>query len=218
MSSVTLYSNFSTDNITFSDVRKNKLGGKTVYMNTLEGQKILVQLPPLRAPFGLSVFTDAKTGQSSYSLPVSLDDPATLELFKQIDAKVFQYICDNSESVLGKKMSQDVIREALYKPLVQVATKGDYAPTLKLKVLADRSGTIIPEAYDTAHNQIGFDTIVKGDRLHTIIDISQIWVVDTKCGVTVRLQQVMKLPSVMIQGFSFQVPAEDDEECALSDN
>ena len=202
---------FSADLITFSDVRKNKLGGKTIYINTPSSGKILMQLPPLRAPFGLSIFTDSKTGQSSYSLPLSLDDPSILETFKAIDEKVFKFVADNSEAILGKKYSPELIREGLYKPLITVP-KGDYAPTLKLKVQVDRDGNFLPEAYDHMRNTIQFDTLSNGDRVHSIIDLSQIWVIDNKCGVSVRVQQIMKVPSSNLKGFAFQV--QDNEEDA----
>jgi hypothetical protein len=207
---------FSADLITFSDVRKNKLGGKTVFLNTPQSSKILMQLPPLRAPFGLSIYTDSKTGQSSYSLPLSLDEPGVLDMFKAIDEKVFKFVADNSESILGKKYSPELIREGLYKPIV-TQSKGDYAPTLKLKVQVDRDGNFLPEAYDNSRNVIKFDTLSNGDRVHSIIDLSQIWVIDNKCGVSIRVQQIMKVPSSNLKGFAFQVQDDDEEDAAAED-
>jgi Family of unknown function (DUF5871) len=206
---------FSADLITFSDVRKNKLGGKTVYINTPSSAKILLQLPPLRAPFGLSIFTDSKTGQSSYSLPLSLDDPSVLEKFKAIDEKVFKYVSENSEAILGKKYSPELIREGLYKPII-TPSKGDYAPTLKLKVQVDRNGSFLPEAYDHMRNTIQFDALSTGDKVHSIVDLSQIWVIDNKCGVSMRVQQIMKVPSSNLKGFAFQVQEENDEEIDIA--
>ena len=126
MASVTQFSDFSADCITFSDLHKNKIGGKAVYLNTKNGQKLLVQLPSTRAPFGLSSFEDAKTKQVSYSVNLSLDDDHMQETFKSIDDKVLEFVAENSTEILGQKYTIDVLR-VLYTPLLR-PSKGDYAP------------------------------------------------------------------------------------------
>lgn len=211
MASVCNFNSFSADQITFSELRKNKLGGKAVYLNTSNGSKILVQLPPIRAPFGLSDFTDANTGKVSYSLDLSLDDPAVQQAFRDLDERVVTYVAENSQAFLGKPYKIDVIREALYKPIVK-ASKGDYAPTMKLKVPTGRNGEFLPEAYDHTRNTVPLDTLDKGAAVHTIIDINQIWFIDNKFGVSIRLQQVMKTAPTSLKGFAFAVAAEEDAE------
>lgn len=57
-------SDLSISDIKFSDVRKNARGGKAVYLNHKAGGKIMLKFPALRAPFGLSTFTDEGTGRS----------------------------------------------------------------------------------------------------------------------------------------------------------
>ena len=51
-------SEFNPALIKFSDVRKNARGGKMVYLNNNDGSKILLKLPQLKAPFGISSFTE----------------------------------------------------------------------------------------------------------------------------------------------------------------
>jgi hypothetical protein len=208
MASVVPFNGFSADGLLFSDMRKNKLGGKAVYINSMSGSKLLVQLPPMRAPFGLSEFTDATTGKVTYSLDLSMDDPDVQKVFTDIDERVVSYVAENSQAFLGKPYKIEVIREALYKPLVR-ASKGDYAPTLKLKVLTGRDGEFVPEAYDHQRNTVSVDTIDKGSTVHTIIDINQIWFIDNKFGVSIRLQQVMKTAPTNLKGFAFHVEHEE---------
>lgn len=208
MASVTAFNNFSADGLLFSDMRKNKLGGKAVYINSLNGTKMLVQLPPMRAPFGLSDFTDQNTGKTTYSLDLSLDDPDVQKVFKAIDDRVVEHVAENSQTFLGKPYKIDVIREALYKPLVR-ASKGDYAPTLKLKVITDRDGEFVPEAYDHARVPVPLNTVEKGSTVHTIVDVSQIWFIDNKFGVSIRLQQLMKTAPSSLKGFAFNVEHEE---------
>jgi len=201
MASVIQFTDFSADLINFSEVHKNKMGGKAVYLKGQHDQKMLVQLPVTRAPFGLSAFEDKKTGNVSYTVPLQLDDPALQDMLKELDAKILKYVVDNSEALLGKKMSMEVVSE-LYTPLVR-PSKGEYAPQLKLKVLAGRNGEFVPKAYDHLRNRVPLDTLGNGDMVHTIIDINQIWVVDKKFGVSVRLEQVMKAPSTKLDECAF---------------
>jgi len=201
MAAVTQFSEFSADNIKFSEVHKNTFGGKAVYLNNSDGRKLMVQLPATRAPFGLSPFEDAKTKQVTYTVPLSLDTPELQETFKALDAKVLQYVAENSEALLGKRMSLEVL-EALYTPIVR-PSKGDYAPQMKLKVLTGRDGSFVPKAYDHERQPVPLDSLDKGGVIQTIVNINQIWVVDKKFGVSIRLEQVMKTESSKIPECAF---------------
>ena len=69
-------SEFSPASVGFSKLRKNKNGGKTVYLNGGDNKKLYLQLPFMRSPYGLSAFTDEGTGRTTYSLDLSFDpDP-----------------------------------------------------------------------------------------------------------------------------------------------
>ena len=85
---------------------------------------------------------------------------------------------------------------------------------MKLKVLVDRNGSFIPEAYNSRRENVSVDTIEKGQKVMTIIDINQIWFIDNKFGVSIRLQQVLLEPSKKLPSFAFQgvADAEADEE------
>ena len=207
--SIQLATDFNSDAVCFSKLRKNKNGGKAVYLNGGNNQKIYLQLPYMRAPFGLSSFTDEATHKTSYSLDISFDNDnqelCQLETqLKNLDEKVVKTVADNSTEWLGKKYNINVIKEALYKPLIRPG-KGNYAATMKLKILTDmKSGDFVPEAYNSARERVGLDTIEKGQRVMTIIDLNQIWFIDNKFGISVRLQQVLLEPSKKLPAFAFQ--------------
>lgn len=209
MAPVTLFENFSADQVSFSELKKNKLGGKYIPIDSSDGGKILLQMPAMRAPFGLSAFTDAGSGKVSYSLDLSLDDAEVRAKLQEVDERVVKYVADNSQTFLGKPYKLEVIKEALFKPLVKPG-KGDYAPTLKLKVVTGRDGNFIPECYDSTRKSCPLDSIEKGGMVHTIVEVSQIWFIDNKFGVSVRLQQALKLPSNNLKGFAFAVESEVD--------
>ena len=55
-SSVIKFSDLSLSDVTFSDIRKNaNNGGKTIYLNGRGKSKLFVQLPKMKAPFGLGI-------------------------------------------------------------------------------------------------------------------------------------------------------------------
>ena len=94
---------------------------------------------------------------------------------------------------------------------------------MKLKILTKSDGSFVPEAYNMQRERVSLDTIEKGQKVLAIIDLNQIWFIDNKFGVTIRLQQVLleqseKLPSFAFQGLDLpetngvEVDVEIDEE------
>lgn len=218
--SITLASTFDVSSINFAKLKKNKNGGKTVYMNNVSKGNMYVQLPFMRAPFGLSAFTDAKSGKVSYSIDLSFDagDPAVEDLMnrlKKLDEHIVKLVADNSVEWLGKKYTVAVLKEALYKPLVR-AGSGDFSDkyTMKLKVMMDeKSGKFLPEAYNHKRELVDMNSIEKNQRMMCIVDFNQVWFVDNKFGVGIRLQQCLLEPSKKLPKFAFQnVETEAGEE------
>ena len=207
--------NFSADTLEFSKVRKNKRGGKQVFVSS-SGKRFYLQLPEMRAPFGLSKFEDEKTGTVSYSLDLSFDGydedgpvKTLYELLKQVDEMILDHVHKNSKEFLGKTYKKDIL-EALYKPMVRGTEESEYAPTLKLKV-GHRDGDFIPEAYDTSRVKTDLSNIEKGTRCKTLVEIAMIWVIDNKFGPSVRLSQAQITPQAKLNGCAF-LSDEDDEE------
>jgi len=212
-SMITHHNALNASNITFSELRKNAKGGKIVYLSGGKGkEKITVQFPKLRAPFGLSEFVDQNSGSSSYSLDLSLENkPELLEKLRAIDDAVVKQVAANSKEWLGKKHTEVVIRDVLYRPLVKMPNDDKYAPTIKLKILKDRDGTFIPECYNNKKQRVDLDTVEKGQSVTAIATIPQLWIIDGKFGVTMRLHMARFSPTNKITGYSF-LPDDDDDE------
>jgi hypothetical protein len=202
-------STFDASSVVFSKLRKNKNGGKAVYLNGPNNRKLFIELPYMRAPFGLSQFVDEATKKISYSLDLSFDknDEALLSLqeaFKKFDESVVKMVAQNSKEWLGKQYNEAVIKEALYKPMIRPG-KDDYPSTMKLKVLLKPgSNDFIPEAYNVRREVVPMTSIEKGQKVKCIIDINQVWFIDNKFGISVRLQQVLLEPSKKLPSFAFQ--------------
>jgi hypothetical protein len=208
-----MFSTFDASDITFSDVRKNAKGGKTVYLNATGGGKLLFQLPQLRAPFGLSEYKDEASGRVSYSLPLSLDKPEILEAFSKLDSKVLDFIASKSEDVLGKKMSREVISEGVYKSCIKPSSKDGYAPVLSLKVVTSyKDGSIETEAYNSKRESVPLTDLEKGQTVSAIIEINQIWRTPAGVGITVRVHQVMFAPTNKLKPCAFLAAADEPVE------
>jgi hypothetical protein len=208
-----MFNSFNPADVTFSTVRKNAMGGKAVYLNGTDNQKLIFQLPQLRAPFGLSEFKDEGTGRVSYSLPLSLDKPEVLEALKKFDERVIDHITANSEDILGKKMSREVIAEGMYKSCVKPSSKEGYAPTLNLKVITSaKDGSIATEAWNSQRESVPLKDLEKGQALSAIIELNQIWRTPAGVGVSIRVHQVMFAPTNKLKPCAFLAPADDAVE------
>ena len=206
---------FEPSSVVFTKMKKNKNGGKTVYINAQDGKKKLyLQLPFMRSPYGMSAFTDEATNKTSYSLDLSFDTDneeamALSTKLKELDEIIIKTVADNSKEWLGKAYDINVIREALYKPLVRQG-KDEYPDTVKLKIMTKPSGDFLAEAYNSARELISVDQIEKGQRCACIVDVNQIWFIDNKFGVSVRLSQVLCQQSTKLPSFAFQGLDGDD--------
>ena len=206
-------SEFSPANVQFSKLRKNKNGGKAVYLNAGDNKKLYLQFPFMRSPYGMSAFTDESTGRTSYSLDLSFDPDneeamALHEKLKELDDIIVNTVAANSQEWLGKEFNVEVLKQALYKPMVRPG-KEQYPSTIKLKILTNDKGEFIPEAYNNKREEVKLSSLEKGQSMKAIAHISQVWIIDNKCGVTMRLEQAFFAPTDKIKGFAFQ---DDDED------
>ena len=208
---------FEPSTVTFSQLKKNKNGGKSVMLTHNNKKKLYLQLPFMRSPFGLSAFTDEATNKTSYSLDLSFDtdNEDAMQLsskLMELDEIILKTVTENSKDWLGKSYDINVIREALYKPLVRQGKEG-YANTLKLKIQTNQTGDFIPEAYSSDRELIQLDEIERGQKCMCIVEINQLWFIDNKFGVSVRLSQVLCGESTKLPSFAFQ--GLDDEQDQL---
>jgi hypothetical protein len=218
-------SDFSPASVQFSKLRKNKNGGKAVYLNAGDNKKLYIQFPFMRSPYGLSAFTDESTGRTSYSLDLSFDPDneeamALHNKLKELDDIIVNTVAANSKEWLGKDFNVEVLKQALYKPMVRPG-KEQYPATIKLKILTKPDGTFVPECYNMQKQPVPLDSIEKGNKAMAIVDLNQIWFIDNKFGVTIRLQQSLfeqsaKLPSFAFQGLN--LPEEEIEEDDVQDD
>ena len=210
---ITPVANFDASNVNFSELRKNKMGGKVVYLSGANRKKIQLELPKMRAPFGVSEFVDQNTGKSSWSLNLSLEGHDDLrQKLDTLDNVIVRTVSTNSKKWLGKQHSEAVLRDALYSPIVKQPTDEKYAPTIKLKILTDDNNNFKPETYNMEQELVDLKDLEKGQSMNTIVEISQVWIIDNKFGVSMRLSQALLHPTDKLSGFAFQTVTTKNEE------
>jgi hypothetical protein len=202
-------SDFSASDVSFSALRVNKArGNKTVYLSGHNRAKLTIQFPWMRAPFGLSSYTDAATDRTSYSVDLSFDRDAPelvefQEKLDEFDDLVVKTVAANSKEWLGKPFKEAVLKEALYKPVIRPG-KEEYASTIKLKVMMDnKTGEFVPEAYNMRRETVSVSDLEKGMKVIVIAELASIWFIDNKFGVTVRLLQMLMEPPKKLPKFAF---------------
>ena len=164
----------------------------------------------MRSPYGLSAFTDETTNKTSYSLDLSIDpdNEQAVELaakLKELDARIIETVAENSKEWLGKAYNIEVMKEALYKPLVR-PSKEPYPSTVKLKILTSASGDFVPEAYNTTRESVGLDTISKGSKVTCIVDLVQIWFID----------KAFKVAEIVVFYFNLYTVGRDEIQTIIS--
>ena len=135
-----------------------------IYLALSEGQKLIIQVPKGKCPFGLSKQQYDEDAPPKYDLNVSLGGSDKMNDFRQfvsdLDAHIQKSAVENSEKWFGKKKSAGVIEE-LYKPMLVEPKKGDYAPTMKFKFpyYDDKFTTTV---FDSNKEEVSPEIITKG--------------------------------------------------------
>ena len=181
---------------------------------------MFVRLPPAQPPSVgqgqefeyVGEFVDQNSGRTTYSINLSLDNNEDLQKrLRLLDDAIIKTVAKNSSAWLGKKHSEAVVRDALYSPIVKDPSDPKYAPTIKLKVQTDSNDKFVPKVFK-AREPADLNELEKGQSMSTIVEISQVWIINNKCGVSMRLAQAKLHPTDKLTEYAFREDDEDDEE------
>jgi len=207
---VRMISEFKVSDIVASKPGVNKYGGKYIYLNGPNKGRLMFQLPPLKAIVGLSTKV-GDDGKTQYSMPLSMDHPDVVRAFSELDNYCLDLIAANSEFLLGKKMTREILEAGdSWKPKVKPPKDEKYAPLLDMKPMTNKTtGEIQTEAYNSKRELVPLETLEKGQRVSCIIEISQIWKSSMGVGVSIRLHQVMFAPTTKLAPCAFLATADE---------
>lgn len=229
MTQILLTNEFEINNVSFTQPRKNTMGGQNILVNYSSGPDqrpgpLVFQTPRLRAPFGVDRQENEGAGPVKFNVNVSLahgDSPneqvqAFTDNIRALDDFVKEKGVELSSSWFGKAKSADVIDE-LYKPCEKHAKDPKWASTLKLK-LPLREGKPMFDVYDDSKNKLNIvgedgelspDFLPKGCQIVALIQCTGIWFMGkTQFGIGWKVLQMKVYQTGGLVGYSI---IDDDE-------
>ena len=215
-------------NVSFSDVKTNDNGGKTIYLN-YENHPFIIQTPKITLPYNMSVYD--KGEYPKYSIEVSfrdLDNNSRVKRFydnfERLDDAIVEEGSKNSMGWFKKKKAHRDVIMALFSPQIKLSrdketgeVDGKYPPTMKFK-LPVRDGKPGFDIYDFSKKELDRpldELFVKGATIQAVIRCSGIWIVGGKFGCSWNVCKVKVDAPVAIQSYAF---IDDSEEEADDDD
>lgn len=212
---------FDPSNLTFSEVKTNKHGGKSVYMN-YNGGKFTTQFPAMHIPYPLKEddIVNSKTGAvegKKYSVNLSfrgMDDeykehlPAKVrnnarrlrefhEMLQAIEKRVLEEGVQQSGSWLQQKGASEAVVKALMSSAIKVSKdangepNGKWPDTVKTKIMY-WDGVFNTEVYNESKEPVDLqENLQKGAVVAGLIEFAPIWFAGGKLGISMRLKQAL---------------------------
>ena len=193
--------------------------GRGVFLNTVYKengtyQRVKMQTPLLKAPFGLSTWSnEGEADKHTLSLnlaPCDGNDEAVREFYEwleRLDAVIVQHIFEHQGELFpqvkarGEKMSRDTIRQ-LYYGYVKPPVDPTYPATTRVKVQEYFGKT--PAVFNQQREKVGFEAIQKGAKVIGIVELGSVWLSPTQITASLRLAQLQ-----VVQEPVFESPEED---------
>lgn len=206
---------FSADSVSFSEPKKNKNGGKSIfvnykYSNDCEPKKLRIRINDLKAPFGISGWKDGSgcdpDSKSNDNLSFLLDTDKKHSIFKNMNNKVIEYILENAVLVLGESEDEYTAKDIkrLYVNPVKIPKDKDsdkgYHPHLQTKLYKNGEKYSGITYYEQNSNKIELDVnnqkklISKGAICNCVIECNGLWVVGGRIGITWKVVQIKVKP------------------------
>jgi hypothetical protein len=207
-----------------SAIKVNKYSGKSVFVS-YNGGAMRAQLPKMALPFGISKYVNPDTGDTKYSLDLSMKDidKKVFENFQKIEESILDFAEKNSVELFKKKRSKDILKE-FYKPFIKFHEENGelsdkYPPRFKAKLWTSGNDFSV-DVYDSVKVNGSYpkikltldncDELVSGgSQCEAIVQCSGIWVVNDSFGISWSVVQMKLYKNAnAISGYAF----EDDEE------
>jgi hypothetical protein len=215
----------------------NDKGGKAINVISNQTNRSIHLTLPLLMTWGITDFTDEKTGESDGKFSMSLNFPnaeyatnetnLALQKLKEFEEKLLNDAVANSEAWFGKKQSREIVEYGFF-PFLKYSknkeTKAiDYtrAPSIRPKVPKYGDDWKV-EVYDTKMNLLfpspqlssPIDLVPKQSNVASVISCGGIWIGGKGWGLTWKIVQCVVKPQLMESVFGkchIQLSEEDVE-------
>ena len=213
---------WNTSSIRYMQPKINDRGAKSINIISTQTNRALHISTPLMMTWGISDFTDEKTGESDGKFTISLNFPndqykteATTDFLKKLKEFENQILDDavkNSEVWFGEELSRDVVKHNFF-PFIKYSKdkntkKLDLTkpPSIRAKV-PNYDGRWAIEIYDTNQKLIfpcdndrmtPQDFITKLSKVACVLQCGGLWFGGKGWGVTWKLNQCVVKPQEII--------------------
>jgi hypothetical protein len=198
----------------------NDKGGKSINVISTQSNRSIHLALPLMMTWGISDYTDEKTGESDGKFSISLnfpnDDFATpetnlaLQKLKEFEELLINDAVKNSEAWFGKKQSREIVEYGYFPFLKYPKNKDTKAadttrpPSLRPKVPKYGDDWKV-EVYDTKMNLLfpspnyvsPIELVPKQSNVASVIACGGIWIGGKGWGLTWKLIQCVVKPQIM---------------------
>ena len=245
MSFVKKSSQVSLENVVFSDLKKQGKGGYISFINYKQDGKstrLVLQTPKMFAPFGASTFKkDGKPDQiPKYNVRLTLDTKdkkikSLKTLLQGLDQLCLKKAATSKDWLKQlsyknkKKKGVEGIMEDLednkYTTLVKESNNEKYPDAMNTKVPIDwKNSTPGLQLYGKNKNKLDltFENIEqllpKLSEIKALVQISHVWFVSGKFGITMKLLQSVVYEKETLSGLSLLDDSDDEESEAESED
>ena len=213
---------WNTSSIRYMQPKVNDRGGKSINIISTQTNRALHISTPLMMTWGISDFTDEKTGESDGKFNISLNFPneqykteATndfLKKLKDFENQILDDAVKNSEVWFGDELSRDVVKHNFF-PFIKYSKdkntkKLDLTkpPSIRAKV-PNYDGRWAIEIYDTNQKLIfpcdndrmtPQDFIAKMSKVACVLQCGGLWFGGKGWGITWKLNQCVVKPQEII--------------------
>jgi hypothetical protein len=217
---------WNVSDIKYMQPKTNAVGGKAISMiSTQTNRGLNVSTPPLTT-WGISDWTDEKTGESNGKFSISINFPSadykteqSTECLEKLEAFQNQVLDDavkNSEVWWGEPMSREVLKHTFFPfikyPKDKVTKKVDptKGPSMSAKV-PNYNGDWKVEIYDASRKLLfpnpsnplltPIDFVPKKSKVACVLQCGGIWIGGKGWGVTWKLTQCVVKPPEIVSVF-----------------
>lgn len=238
MEQVIRYNNFDASKVSFTEMKVNRYGGKTVGIK-YNGKRFVIQTPKMYLPYGLSEYqvTDTNgnnTGDVKYSLDLSFkgwnsENKTATKTFYQcmngLDNTLVQQGVENRVAWFKSKTHTTEVVKALYSTTVRRSKDREtgevtdkWPPTMKAKLYRKDDGSFKCETYNSKRENVDFESsVTKGCYVQALLGCTGVWFAGGKFGLSWNVQQMIVHPARRITGFSFLDDEDDSEDVTVTE-
>lgn len=231
MSAVLLSNEFNVSNVSFTEPKKNQMGGQNVlinYNNSGRTGPLIIQTPRLRAPFGADRQEPDGGGPVRYSVNLTVNSSEGpigqfYKIIQDLEEHVLNTGVEMSDKWFGKKKSKEVVAELMRSVVKHPKDKDKYDPSLKLKLPYNDKGPQFNLEDDKKQpinvwidGEIDISNIPKGSEMVCVIQCTGVYFIGkSQFGIGFKILKARVYQGNLLK--NIDIIDEDDEEEAYED-